>query len=50
MKVLMHALAASCEELCARTGNPPLLRNGEISAIIESYSNPASDCLHGGAG
>jgi hypothetical protein len=26
MKVLMHALAASCEELRARTGNPPLLR------------------------
>jgi hypothetical protein len=24
MKVLMHALAASCEELCARTGKPPL--------------------------
>jgi hypothetical protein len=23
--VLMHALAASCEELCAKTGNPPLL-------------------------
>ena len=23
MKVLMHALAASCEELRARTGNPP---------------------------
>jgi hypothetical protein len=26
MKVLMHALAASCEELRARTGNPPLIR------------------------
>jgi hypothetical protein len=26
MKVLMHALAASCEELRARTGNPPLDR------------------------
>jgi hypothetical protein len=26
MKVLMHALAASCEELRARTGNPPLCR------------------------
>jgi hypothetical protein len=26
MKVLMHALAASCEELRARTGNPPLYR------------------------
>jgi hypothetical protein len=26
MKVLMHALAASCEELRARTGNPPLHR------------------------
>jgi hypothetical protein len=25
MKVLMHALAASCEELRAKTGNPPLL-------------------------
>jgi hypothetical protein len=25
MKVLMHALAASCEELRARTGNPPLV-------------------------
>ena len=24
MKVLMHALATSCEELRARTGNPPL--------------------------
>jgi hypothetical protein len=24
MKVLMHALSASCEELRARTGNPPL--------------------------
>jgi hypothetical protein len=24
MKVLMHALAASCGELRARTGNPPL--------------------------
>ena len=24
MKVLMHALAANCEELRARTGNPPL--------------------------
>ena len=24
MKVLMHALAASCEELRAWTGNPPL--------------------------
>jgi hypothetical protein len=24
MGVLMHALAASCEELRARTGNPPL--------------------------
>jgi hypothetical protein len=24
MKVLMHALAASCEELRATTGNPPL--------------------------
>jgi hypothetical protein len=24
MKVLMHALAASCEELRARTGNTPL--------------------------
>jgi hypothetical protein len=24
MKVLMYALAASCEELRARTGNPPL--------------------------
>jgi hypothetical protein len=24
MKVLMHAIAASCEELRARTGNPPL--------------------------
>jgi hypothetical protein len=23
MKVLMHALAASCEELRARTGKPP---------------------------
>jgi hypothetical protein len=23
MKALMHALAASCEELRARTGNPP---------------------------
>jgi hypothetical protein len=28
MKVLMHALAASCEELRARTGNPPLLWAG----------------------
>ena len=26
MKVIMHALAASCEELRARTGNPPLYR------------------------
>ena len=25
MKVLMRALAASCEELRARTGNPPLV-------------------------
>ena len=24
MKVFMHALAASCEELRAKTGNPPL--------------------------
>jgi hypothetical protein len=25
MKVLMHALAASCDELRARTGKPPLV-------------------------
>jgi hypothetical protein len=29
MKVLMHALAASCEELRARTGNPPLGNDNE---------------------
>ena len=32
MKVLMHALAASCEELRARTGNPPL-DHGTIPGI-----------------
>ena len=39
MKVLMHALAASCEELRARTGNPPLEKNNRIteySAQIKS--------------
>jgi hypothetical protein len=28
--VLMHALAASCEELRARTGNPPLYSGGNL--------------------
>jgi hypothetical protein len=31
MKVLMHALAVSCEELRARTGNPPL---GDVKNIF----------------
>jgi hypothetical protein len=39
MKVLMHALAASCEELRARTGNPPLpdLYFSKISKFLTSY-------------
>jgi hypothetical protein len=32
--VLMHALAASCEELRARTGNPPL--DGNPSSNMNS--------------
>jgi hypothetical protein len=36
MKVLMHALAASCEELRARTGNPPLV-------IGTVYHPPSAD-------
>jgi hypothetical protein len=39
MKVLMHALAASCEELRATTGNPPLLAldwmNHKLTSILE---------------
>jgi hypothetical protein len=34
MKVLMHALAASCEELRARTGNPPLRRLRKYDLVI----------------
>ena len=40
MKVRMHALAASCEELRARTGNPPLaeeklrIQNTEVITIL----------------
>jgi hypothetical protein len=34
MKVLMHALAASCEELRARTGNPPLVKQIGIVQIV----------------
>jgi hypothetical protein len=30
MKVLMHALAASSEELRARTGKPPLVENRNL--------------------
>jgi hypothetical protein len=33
MKVLMHALAASCEELRARTGNPPLDGKKEVILV-----------------
>jgi hypothetical protein len=34
--VLMHALAASCEELRARTGNPPL---DGFKTFAKSFSN-----------
>jgi hypothetical protein len=41
MKVLMHALAASCEELRARTGNPPLgilhIRKSELNFRFLAY-------------
>jgi hypothetical protein len=30
----MHALAASCEELRARTGNPPLVREKPDNFIV----------------
>ena len=43
MKVLMHALAASCEELRARTGNPPL--RAVRRALAKSISELASDWL-----
>jgi hypothetical protein len=33
--VLMHALAASCEELRARTGNPPLLYKMGFTSIAQ---------------
>jgi hypothetical protein len=36
MKVLMHALAASCEELHARTGNPPLIPVVTSSKLLSS--------------
>jgi hypothetical protein len=57
MKVLMRALAASCKDLRARTGNPPLGWNiGEASPKIWScYAHFKSslfisleiDCFHG---
>ena len=31
--MLMHAIAASCEELLARTGNPPL--SGKVKRICK---------------
>jgi hypothetical protein len=43
MKVLMHALAASCEELCARTGNPPLDKMLQVEA--GSAAHPGK-CTH----
>ena len=36
--MLMHALAASCEELRARTGNPPL-HNLKNSLIIQEENS-----------
>jgi hypothetical protein len=36
--VLIHALAASCEELRARTGNPPL-RSGIINRDNDLLKN-----------
>jgi hypothetical protein len=48
MKVLMHALAASCEELRARTGNPPLA-NKFLHAIpfrnVNNHVNIFSEML-----
>ena len=35
--MLMHALAASCEELRARTGNPPLWSNHAF--WLDSFSS-----------
>jgi hypothetical protein len=40
MKVLMHALAARCEELGARTGNPPL-RSVTPTVWTIGYAIPA---------
>jgi ribosome recycling factor len=34
MKVLMHALAASCDELRARTGNPPLVEQIKVKVYV----------------
>jgi hypothetical protein len=54
MKVLMHALAASCEELRARTGNPPLkaLLHGAIfhatclAMFKKDLDNALQEVLH----
>ena len=34
----MHALAASCEELRARTGNPPLVSQGIFGLLLTLFS------------
>jgi hypothetical protein len=44
MKVLMHALAASCEELRPMTGNPPLVR-GEGTNSSRLFTPGASNAL-----
>ena len=41
--MLMHALAASCEELRARTGNPPL--SGKYNVCCGNSSLFVSLCL-----
>ena len=35
--MLMHALAASCEELRARTGNPPLHCDSVLNEMADMY-------------
>jgi hypothetical protein len=42
MKVLMHPLAASCEELRAMTGNPPLQQAKLDISIFKAHSTRAA--------
>ena len=43
--MLMHALAASCEELRARTGNPPLVCNIIVNVGIASGVLPVLNAV-----